>query len=137
MTSSPNITVSIQGEAVQETSAYKFLSVWFDTHLTFRKHCVEVASTRVLQALAGSNWGAQTNTLLLFFRTFVEPVCLYGIATWGTATKDSNLNRVEVVRNEGLRTASGLPRSTKLTTLRTLTGTLPLRTLGEARSEVI
>ena len=76
--SSPNITVSIQGEAVQETSAYKFLGVWFDT--------------------------------------------------------DSNLNIVEVVRNEGLRTASGLPRSTKVTTLRTLTGTLPLRTLGEARA---
>ena len=137
--SSPNLTVSIQGEAVQETSAYKFLGVWFDTHLTFRKHCVEVARrarsrTRVLQALAGSNWGPQTNTLLLFFRTFVEPVCLYGIASWGTAAKDSNLNIVEVVRNEGLRTASGLPRSTKVTTLRTLTGTLPLRTLGEARA---
>ena len=92
------------------------------------------ARTRVLRALAGSQWGARTTILMRFYRSFVEPACLYGLATWGISASDTNLQIVEVARNEGLRAASGLAKATSISRLRQLTGTISLRQLAARRA---
>ena len=107
--------------------------------MSFKKNCLEVARkirnrTRVLRALSGSSWGACTDTLIRFYRSFVDPVCTYRIATWGNCAIETNLKVVETARNEGLRLASGLPKATKVVTLRELTGTISLRRLGALRA---
>ena len=131
--------IRINNVGIEETDSHRFLGVLFSGDVSFSKHCSGIAQkvrkrTRVLRALAGTTWGACKDTLLRFYRSFVEPASTYGLVSWGVCAKDTHINKIKIARNEGLRTATGLPKSCKTSVLRNLTGTLPLRTIASHRT---
>ena len=118
--------IRINNVGIEETGSYRFLGVMFNGDLSFSEHCSGIAQkvrkrARVLRALAGTTWGACTDTLLRFYRSFVDPASTYGLVSLGVCAKDTHINKIEIARNEGLRTATGLPKSCKILILRNLT----------------
>ena len=101
-----------------------------DTHFTFGPHahdCVERASSalNVIKALAGSNWGFTTKTLVATYKASVRLILNYASPIWFTQVSSSRLGKLEVIQSKALRIATGCHQQSSH--LRAENGVLPLR----------
>ena len=84
--------------------------LWFhlDTSLSFIKHSSHVAErvsniNNILQALAGSSWGQQKETLLMTCKTVGRSIINYAAPVWSTNIRDTNDRNIQYTQNEALR----------------------------------
>ena len=84
-----------------------------------------------MKKLAGTKWGANSNTLKQVYTGNVRPVMEYG--AWATAAK-SNTSRLAKVQNAGIRIITGELKTTPIHTLETTTG---LHSLDQRREEKV
>ena len=89
----------------------KFLGLWWDSHLSFKKH-ISVLKTQCKEALnivrvvAHLKWGGDRDTLLMLYRAVVRSKLDYGCIVYGTAS-NTNLRQLDRIHNSGLRLALG------------------------------
>ena len=89
----------------------KFLGLWWDSHLSFKKH-ISVLLTQCKEALnlirvvAHLKWGGGRDTLLMLYRAIVRSKFDYGCIVYGTAS-NTNLRQLDSVHNCGLILALG------------------------------
>ena len=81
------------------------LGVYLDTSLSFNKHSDYVAErvssrNNILNALAGTSWGQQKETLLMTY-------CYYAAPVWSTNLCDTNYRNIQYTQNEALSIATG------------------------------
>ena len=78
-----------------------------DTFFSFNAHCVQVANRvsqrNVMNALAGSNWGQQKETLLLTYKPIERSIVNYAVPVWSTNSSDASIDKIERAHNESLR----------------------------------
>jgi hypothetical protein len=106
----PNITIN--GQRVPFTPNIKILGVIFDTQFTFNKMAAATAAkvskrNNVLKALSGSDWGQQKETLLATYNGIGRSVLNYGCPIWAPNLSKTNMNKLQVAQNAGLRVATG------------------------------
>ena len=108
-TSPPTITIGDTLLPVEEST--KFLGLWWDSHLSFKKH-ISVLKTQCKEALnlirvvAHLKWGGDRDTLLMLYRTIVRSKLDYGCIVYGTALS-ANLRQLDSIHNARLRLALG------------------------------
>ena len=108
----------------------KFLGLWWDSHLLFKKH-ISVLKTQCKEALnlirvvAHLKWGGDRDTLLMLYRAIVHSKFDYGCIVYGTAS-NTNLRQLDSVHNSGLRLASGAFCTSPVSSLYTETNEAPL-----------
>ena len=79
----------------------KFLGLWWDSHLSFKKH-ISVLKTQCKQALklirvvAHLKWGGDRDTLLMLYRAIVRSKLDYGCIVYGTAS-NTNLRQLDSI----------------------------------------
>ena len=88
------------------------LGVYLDTSLSFNKHngyVAERVSSRnnILQALAGTSWGQQKETLLMTYKAVWRSIINYAAPVWSTNLRDTNYRNIKYTQNEVLRIATG------------------------------
>ena len=89
----------------------KFLGLWWDSHLTFKKH-ISVLKTQCKEALnlirvvAHLKWGGDRDTFLMLYRAIVRSKLDYGCIVYGTAS-NTDLRQLDSIHNSGLRLALG------------------------------
>ena len=89
----------------------KFLGLWWDLHLSFKKH-ISVLKTQCKEALnlirvvAHLKWGRDKDTLLMLYCAIVRSKFDYGCIVYGTAS-NANLRQLDSIHNSGLRLALG------------------------------
>ena len=89
----------------------KFLGLWWDSHLSFKKH-ISVLNTQCREALnllrvvAHLKWGGDRGTLLMLYRANIRSKLDYGCVVYGTAS-NTNLRQLDSIHNTGLRLALG------------------------------
>ena len=89
----------------------KFLGLWWDSHLSFKKH-ISVLKTQCKEALnlirvvAHLKLGGDRDTLLMLYRAIVRSKIDYGCIVYGTAS-NTNLRQLDSIHNSGLRLALG------------------------------
>ena len=89
----------------------KFLGLWWDSHLSFKKH-ISVLKTQCKEALnlirvvAHLKWGGDRDTLLMLYRAIVRSKFDNGCIVYGTAS-NTNLRQLDSIHNSGLRLALG------------------------------
>ena len=87
----------------------KFLGLWWDSQLSFKKH-ISVLKTQCKEALnlirvvAHLKWGGDRDTLLMLYRAIVRSKFDYGCIVYGTAS-NTNLRQLDSIHNSGLRLA--------------------------------
>ena len=82
----------------------KILGVYLDTSLSFNKHSGYVAErvssrNNILNALAGTSWGQQKETLLMTHRAVGRSIINYAAPVWSTnqrATETSKIHRTRL-----------------------------------------
>ena len=87
----------------------KFLGLWWDSHLSFKKHisvlktqCKEVLN--LIRVVAHLEWRGDRDTLLMLYRAIVRSKFDYGCIVYGAAS-NTNLQQLDIIHNSGLRLA--------------------------------
>ena len=89
----------------------KFLGLWWDSHLSFKKH-ISVLKTQCKEAInlirmvAHLKWGEDRDTLVMLYRAIVRSKFDYGCIVYGTAS-NTNLRQLDSIHNSDLRLALG------------------------------
>ena len=85
----PTITIGDTLLPVEES--IKFLGLWWDLHLSFKKH-ISVLKTQcrgalnIIWVVAHLKWGGDRDTLLMLYRTIVRSKLDYGCIVYDTAS---------------------------------------------------
>ena len=105
------LAVKIGNTLLPVEESTKFLGLWWDSHLTFKKH-ISVLKTQCKEALnlvwvvAHLKWGGDRNTLLILYRAIVRSKLDYGCMVYCTAS-NTDLWQLDSIHNSGLRLALG------------------------------
>ena len=99
-----------------------FLGIAFDRVLSFRNHAELVAAragsrSRVLSALAGSDWGWRRESLVRTFLAFVRSIIDYCAAGWQPWLTRSGMDVLTRAQNRALRIVTGQCRTTPVDAL--------------------
>ena len=91
------------------------LGVKLDPLLCFKQHMetVKLKATKrmhVLQAVSGTSFGQEKESLLLLYRQLVRTVINYAAPAWFTFAAPSNLKKLQTTQNACLRVATGCVR---------------------------
>ena len=83
-----------------------------DTSLSFNKHSSHVAErvsgrNNILNALAGTSWGQQKETLLMTYKAVGRSIINYAAPVWSTNLRDTNYRNIQYTQNEALRISTG------------------------------
>ena len=88
------------------------LGVIMDPPFSFHKHCPYVTDmidkiNSMLNALVGSSWGQDKETLLLNYNALGKSIASYAAAVWSTNASDSCFKKIQTAHNTALRTTTG------------------------------
>lgn len=122
----------IDGQEVQTAKHFKFLGVTFDERLSVASHCDFLTSSlkkkcSLLRCLNATTWGACTKMAETFRKGLIEPLTAYGSAAYVLCASDSNVAKIERVRNEAARISTACHQATSVNKLRKLIGIIPLK----------
>ncbi|GFN85280.1 RNA-directed DNA polymerase from mobile element jockey-like [Plakobranchus ocellatus] len=106
------LDIRIGNDSLQRDDLPRYLGVSLDPRLCLRRHIEEVANSvreriRILQKLAGSNWGATSQSLRTIYVSFIRPVLEYANPVLNLASRTS-LEKLDRVQNVTLRLVFGL-----------------------------
>ena len=78
-----NINLKIEKQEIERVDSFKFLGIYFESYLSWRTHIDNIVSRsftslNMLRTITGSTWGANSRTLLLFYKQYIRPVMEYG-----------------------------------------------------------
>ena len=123
-------SIKIENLDIEIVQNFTFLGMMFDSQLTWKPH-IENIKTRclkrinVLKSLIGSDWGSDTTSMLLLYRTLVRPILDYGSEVYDSA-KPTITKLLDSVQYNALKTCSGTTFFTSLPALQTECGEMPL-----------
>ena len=112
-------TVSIQGKVLTREHSLKYLGITFDQSLSFNLHISHVVN-RARKGLTAVKTMAMAQmpqkVLFILFKALVLSVVEYGLGLLTLST--AQLNRLEVIQNEGMRCVLGCTRDTSAEAMR-------------------
>ena len=116
------------------------LGVTLDTHLTFIQHCNNIAvkvqqRNNVLNALVGSTWVCDEETLLTTYQAIGRSILSYCSAVWTPSLKDTNWCRLQLAQNSALRIATGCLKMADVIERHQEARELPVRQHNELNSQ--
>ena len=109
----------------------KILGLTLDPKLTFNRHIENSSfkakkSLNIIKALTSTTWGKQKETLLVTYKTLTRPILEYGATIYGPIIKPTLTNKLQVIQNAALRTATGCTADTNIQHLHDETEILPI-----------
>lgn len=125
-------STSLNNNLIINANAYKFLGVWLDAKLTWRKHINFLnqkakSSLKILKAISGFSWGAHPITLLIVFRSLTRAILDWGSQVYDEASV-SSLLVLDKIQFAALRICLGYISTTPTNVLLHLAGEPTLKT---------
>ena len=126
-------------EQVKET---KILGVTFDSQLRFRAH-IDHTKRKVekrlnaMKALAGTNWGCRGQTLRTLYKTFIQPIALYGSSTFVQFASQSNREMLDRSAKAAARIITGCPVDTRQAVLMAEANIRPITSIAEEQGAIL
>ena len=126
----PRRSLRIQGTPLTWVSEHKYLGIWVDQNLTFKRE-VEYLRERVrdrlavMRALSGPKAGATTGVLRLFYAQAIRPLIDYAAPAL-VAASAQRLTTLDKLQRAALRIILGAPKWTHVGTMEEETGLIPI-----------
>nr|XP_012152956.1 PREDICTED: uncharacterized protein LOC105664166 [Megachile rotundata] len=133
-----NEEFNIEGERIKGVGAAKFLGMWLDEALDFRRHTEYVVSKlkkrmNILKCIGGIRKGTEPETIIKIFKALIRSVVEYG---GQFCIKDKrNREKVQKIHNAGIRIAMGYRLSIPINVMETEAGIMDLETRLETLVE--
>jgi hypothetical protein len=97
----------------------KILGLTFDPQLTFAEHIKNTQTKanktlNIIKSLTSTKWGKQKETLVTTYKAITRPLLEYASTIWSPSTADTHINKLQVIQNSALRTATGCTADTNI-----------------------
>ena len=100
-----------------------------DQKLAYITHIQNISVHTPLQitkALTATGWDKQKETLMATYKTVLIPALEYASSVWSPIASSTNINKLQVMQNAALRTATGCTQDTNIQHLHDETLTFPI-----------
>ena len=97
--------LSINGEQMKVTNSTKFLGVWIDNNLNWKKqleHMKNRLKSRLCMLRKGINM-LTTHAKKILYHAQIESVLTYGLGTWGYLLNKSQQKSLQIIQNQSIR----------------------------------
>ena len=81
---------------------------------------------QIIKALTATGWGKQKETLMATYKAVMRPALEYASSVWSPIASSTSINKLQVMQNAALRTATGCTQDTNIQHLHDETLTLPI-----------
>ena len=78
------------------------------------------------KALTATGWGKQKETLMATYKAVMRPALEYASSVWSPIASSTSINKLQVMQNAALRTATGCTQDTNIQHLHDETLSLPI-----------
>ena len=119
------LKLNINGESLEQVSCFKYLGLWFDPSLNWKKH-VDCISKKISQRIGVQSRirpFISTTTANTLFKTMIAPIIDYGDIMWSKGPQ-SNLKRIQKLQNKACRVILRCRRRTHISTMHSSLGWL-------------
>ena len=106
----PNIY--LKNELLKYEEEAKFLGITFDSKLSFKNHVEDIVKRskkklNLLKALRGRTWGANPETLLHSYRSYIRPLLEYSCILFANADQQLQ-TKIQAIETEAIKIAFNL-----------------------------
>ena len=109
------------------------LGLTLDTKLTYSTHIHNISvqahkPLQIIKALTATGWSKQKETLMATYKAVMRPALEYASSVWSPIASSTSINKLQVMQNAALRTATECTQDTNIQHMHdeTLTLTLPI-----------
>ena len=114
-----NLDLKINNTALSMATHPKVLGLTLDQKLTYSKHIHNISvqahkPLQMIKALTATGWGAQKETLMATYKAVMRPALEYASSIWSPLASSTSINKLQVMQNAAVRTATGCTQDTNL-----------------------
>ena len=107
------------------------LGLSLDTKLTYSTHIHTISvhahkPLQIIKALTAPRWGKQKETLMVTYKAVMRPALEYSSSVWSPLASSTSINKLQVMQNATLSTATGCTQDTNIQHLHDETLTPPI-----------
>ena len=126
-----NLGLTINNKALPMATHPKVLGLTLDPKLTYSTHIHNISvrahkPLQIIKALTATGWGKQKETLMVTYKAVMRPALEYASSVWSPIASSTSINKLQVMQNAALRTATGCTQDTNIQHLHDETLTLPI-----------
>ena len=126
-----NLDLTINNKALPMATHPKVLGLTLDPKLTYSTHIHNISvqahkPLQIIKALTATGWGKQKETLMATYKAVMRPALEYASSVWSPIASSTSINKLQVMQNAALRTATGCTQDTNIQKLHDETLTLPI-----------
>ena len=97
----------------------KVLGLTLDPKLTYSTHIHNISvqahkPLQIIKALTATGWGKQKETLMATYKAVMRPALEYASSVWSPITSSTSINKLKVMQNAALRSATGCTQDTNI-----------------------
>ena len=97
----------------------KVLGLTLDPKLTYSTHIHNISvqahkPLQIIKALTATGWGKQKETLMATYKAVLRPALEYASSVWSPIASSTSINKLQVMQNAALRTATGCTQDTNI-----------------------
>ena len=107
------------------------MGLTLDPRLTYSRHIHNISvqahkPLQIIKTLTTTGWGKQKETLMATYKAVMRPALEYASSVWSPIASSTSINKLQVMQNAALRTATGCTQDTNIQHLHDETLTLPI-----------
>ena len=126
-----NLDLNINNTALRMATQPKVLGLTLDPKLTYNTHMhiISIQAHKPLQmikTLTATGWGKQKETLMATYKAVMRPALKYASSIWSHLSSSTSINKLHVMQNAALITATGYTQDTHIQHLHDETLILPI-----------
>ena len=112
-----NLDLTINNKALPMATHPKVLGLTLDPKLTYSTHIHNISvqaqkPLQIIKALTATGWGKQKETLMATYKAVMRPALEYVSSVWSPIASSTSINKLQVMQNAALRTATGCTQDT-------------------------
>ena len=97
----------------------KVMGLTFDPKLTYSTHIHNISvqahtPLQIIKALTATVWGKQKETLMATYKAVMRPALEYSFSVRSPIASSTSINKLQVMQNAVLRTATGRTQDTNI-----------------------
>ena len=125
------IELKLKDSLVKQCKEVKFLGIWLDDKLSWRKHISSIIikcnkRINLLRCMSGTSWGRNSTCLSLVYKGLIRSILDYGCQLYDSAALTLK-NQLDSIQYKSLRIITGVFMQPSLEALQVECGELPLQ----------
>ena len=114
-----NLDLTINNKALPMATHPKVLGLTLDPKLTYSTHIHNISvqahePLQIIKSLTATGWGKQKETLMATYKAVMRPALEYASSVWSPIASSTSINKLQVMQNAALRTATGCTQDTNI-----------------------